>query len=33
MQFIETRPHVQTIMASRAAATDAFVALNVKYDG
>jgi glutathione S-transferase len=33
MQFIETRPHVQTIIAGRAAAMDAFVALNVKYDG
>lgn len=33
MQFIEARPHVKTIIAGRAAAMDAFVALNVKYDG
>lgn len=33
MQFIEARPHVQTITAGRAAAMDAFVALNVPYDG
>lgn len=33
MRFIETRPHVKTIMVGRAAAMDAFVALNVKYDG
>ena len=33
MQFIETRPHVQTIIAGRAVAMDAFIALNVKYDG
>jgi glutathione S-transferase len=33
MQFIEARPHVQTINAGRAIAMDAFIALNVKYDG
>jgi glutathione S-transferase len=33
MSFIEGRPHVRTINAGRAAAMDAFVALNVKYDG
>ena len=33
MIFIETRPHVQTITAGRAAAIDAFLALNVHYDG
>jgi len=33
MRLIEARPHVQTIIAGRAAAMDAFVALNVKYDG
>ncbi len=33
MQLIEERPHVQTITAGRAAAIDAFLALNVKYDG
>ena len=33
MQFIEARPHVQAISADREVAMDAFVALNVKYDG
>jgi glutathione S-transferase len=33
MQFIETRPHIQTITVGRASAMDAFVALNVQYDG
>ena len=33
MQFIEARPHVKTINAGRAIAMDAFIALNVKYDG
>jgi glutathione S-transferase len=33
MQLMESRPHVQTLIADRAAALAAFTALNVKYDG
>ena len=30
---MEERPHVQAMMADRAAATAAFIALNMPYDG
>ncbi len=33
MQFMNDRPHIQSMMASRAAAMEAFIKLNVKYDG
>jgi glutathione S-transferase len=33
MRMMARRPHIQTMMAERAAALDAFVALNVHYEG
>ena len=33
LKLIDNRPHVQTINAGRVVAMDAFVALNVRYDG
>ena len=33
MQFMDSRPHIQTMMADRDAALAAFLKLNVKYDG
>jgi len=33
MQYMDSRPHIQTMMADRDAAMAAFVKLNVKYDG
>jgi len=33
MRFMDSRPHIQTVMADRNAALAAFLKLNVKYDG
>ena len=33
MHFMDSRPHIQTVMADRDAALTAFLNLNVKYDG
>ena len=33
MHFMDSRPHIQTLMADRDAALTAFLNLNVKYDG
>jgi len=33
MKFMDSRPHIQTMMADRDAALSAFLKLNVKYDG